>query len=244
MLVTQEYSTYKNAIDKSRSQVHELFTTADSRFLPPPLKCNMPPVSNPITVHYSFDFAQQVHYPSDPLQPGPIYFLTPRKASLFGVCCEAIPRQVNFVIDEASDTGKGALSACWTISANITVLLRPQSICMLTTAVAKSTTRDTENLARSCQACQAMKRAPPVVLLHPWVWPSKPWQRVHLDFASPVDAHSKCPEVKVMSSTTVPATLDVLREWFSVHGIPEQLVTDNLPLTPSRSSLRVMEFAT
>ena len=48
-----------------------------------------------------------MHYPSNPLQPGPIYFLTPRKAAIFGVCCEAIPRQVNFVIDEASDTGKG-----------------------------------------------------------------------------------------------------------------------------------------
>ena len=59
-------------------------------------------------MHYSFDFAQQVHYPSNPLQPGPIYFLTPRKAALFGICCEAIPRQVNFVIDEASDVGKGA----------------------------------------------------------------------------------------------------------------------------------------
>ncbi len=44
----------------------------------------------------------------NPLQPGPIYFLTSRKAAIFGVCCEAIPRQVNFVIDEASDTGKGA----------------------------------------------------------------------------------------------------------------------------------------
>ena len=49
------------------------------------------PASNNITVHYSFDFAQQVHYPSNPLQPGPIYFLTPRKAAIFGVCCEAIP---------------------------------------------------------------------------------------------------------------------------------------------------------
>ena len=35
--------------------------------------------------------------------------------------------------------------------------------------------RDVENLAKSCQACQAVKRAPPVVPLHPWVWPSKPW---------------------------------------------------------------------
>ena len=52
--------------------------------------------------------AQQVHYPSNPLQPGPIYFLTPRKCALFGVCCEALPRQVTYLIDEATDTGKGA----------------------------------------------------------------------------------------------------------------------------------------
>ncbi|KAI0240160.1 hypothetical protein LSAT2_009142 [Lamellibrachia satsuma] len=29
--------------------------------------------------HYNFDFAQQVHFPSDPLQPGPIYFKCPHK---------------------------------------------------------------------------------------------------------------------------------------------------------------------
>ena len=47
-------------------------------------------------------------YPSDPLQPGPIYFLTPRKCTVFGVNCEALPRQVNFLTDEAGDCGKGA----------------------------------------------------------------------------------------------------------------------------------------
>ena len=96
--------------------------------------------------------------------------------------------------------------------------------------------KDIENLAKSCSACQAVKRAPPTVPLQPWVWPSRPWQRVHLDYAGPfqgkmfliaVDAFSKWPEVKVMTSTTVSATLDALREWFCTHGIPEQLVTDN-----------------
>jgi hypothetical protein len=64
--------------------------------------------------HYSFDFAQQVHFPSNPLQPGPIYLLTPRKCGIFGVCCEAAPRQVNYLIDEAFDVGKGLTqwSAC------------------------------------------------------------------------------------------------------------------------------------
>ena len=58
--------------------------------------------------HYSFDFAQQIHYPSDPLQPGPIYFKCPRKCGLFGVACEAFPKQVNFLLDESVHTGKGA----------------------------------------------------------------------------------------------------------------------------------------
>lgn len=42
------------------------------------------------------------------MQPGPIYFKTPRKCGIFGVMCEGIPRQVNFLIDEAVSTGKGA----------------------------------------------------------------------------------------------------------------------------------------
>ena len=62
------------------------------------------------TVHYSYDYAQQVHIPSNPQQPGPIYFKTPRKCGLFGICCEGIPRQVNYLIDEAVATGKGANS--------------------------------------------------------------------------------------------------------------------------------------
>ncbi len=43
-------------------------------------------------------------------------------------------------------------------------------------------------------------------------------------FLIAVDAYSKWSEVKIMSTTPVSKTLDVLREWFV---IPEQLVTDN-----------------
>ena len=49
-----------------------------------------------------------MHYPSDSLQPGPIYFLTPRKCMVFGINYEALLRQVNFLTDEAGDCGKGA----------------------------------------------------------------------------------------------------------------------------------------
>ena len=58
--------------------------------------------------HYSFDFAQQVHFPSNPMQPGPMYFKTPRKCGVFGVMAEGPPQMVLFLLDEAVETGKGA----------------------------------------------------------------------------------------------------------------------------------------
>ena len=40
--------------------------------------------------HYSFDYAQNVHLPSDPMQCGPLYFLAPRNVGIFGVCAEGM----------------------------------------------------------------------------------------------------------------------------------------------------------
>ncbi len=59
-------------------------------------------------MHYSYDYAQQVHFPCSPQQTGPEFFKTARKCSLFGVCCEPLSFQINYLIDEAVDTGKGA----------------------------------------------------------------------------------------------------------------------------------------
>ena len=58
--------------------------------------------------HVSFDFAQQVHVPNLPDQPGPIFFLTPYKLGLFGINNEAAQIQINYIIPECSQTGKGA----------------------------------------------------------------------------------------------------------------------------------------
>ena len=106
-LVQLERSFYKTTCDTCRQQIYDHFTINDT-FEPPPINSDILPNSNDISAHYSFDYAQQVHFPSNPLQPGPIFFLTPCKCSLFGVNCEAIPRQVNFLTDEAADCGKGA----------------------------------------------------------------------------------------------------------------------------------------
>ena len=109
MLATKERSYYRTICDSSKQAIHHIFQR-DGVFSPPPPGARNQPCSLDLVAHYSFDMAQQVHYPSSPLQPGPLYFLTPRKCAIFGVVCEALPRQVNYLIDEASVTGKGANS--------------------------------------------------------------------------------------------------------------------------------------
>ena len=43
--------------------------------------------------------------------------------------------------------------------------------------------KDIESIVKSCQACQSVKNSPPSALLHPWLYPTKPWQHLHVDFA-------------------------------------------------------------
>ena len=90
-----ERSLYKTHCDRSKQVYKELTINSSASSNPSALRASIAAsVSPPCEAHYSFDFAQQVHIPADPLQPGPMYFLTPRKCALFGVCCEGVPFQV------------------------------------------------------------------------------------------------------------------------------------------------------
>ena len=92
---------YRNTCSESKNNLERLADTIE--FDEPHDPCSIDTV-----IHYSFDFAQQIHIPSSPMQPGPIYFKTPHKCGIFGLMCEAVPQQVNYLTDEASDFGKGA----------------------------------------------------------------------------------------------------------------------------------------
>ena len=46
-----------------------------------------------------------------------------------------------------------------------------------------------EQTVRHCSACQQNCASPLKAPLHPWEWPSKPWSRLHIDFAGPVEDH-------------------------------------------------------
>ena len=44
---------------------------------------------------------------------------------------------------------------------------------------------DIERLVKTCQSCQEAKSVPPAAPLHPWIWSTRPWARIHVDFAAP-----------------------------------------------------------
>ena len=97
---------------------------------------------------------------------------------------------------------------------------------------------DIEKTVSTCLVCQKIRSEPVQAPVHPWTFPSKPWSRIHIDFAGPisgttylvvVDAYSKFPEVVKMTRTTSTATINALRDIFSRYGLPEILVSDNGP---------------
>ncbi|XP_030580469.1 uncharacterized protein K02A2.6-like [Archocentrus centrarchus] len=93
-----------------------------------------------------------------------------------------------------------------------------------------------EREVQSCDECQKHHKSPPTAPLHPWEWPESPWSRIHVDYAGPflgemflliVDAHSKWMDIYPVKSPTSQATIEKLRQSFSVFGLPKMLVSDN-----------------
>ena len=57
-----------------------------------------------------------------------------------------------------------------------------------------------EQCVKDCYDCQGARALPPSLPWNSWQWPSRPWQRIHVDFIRPfvnqmflvvVDAYSK-----------------------------------------------------
>ena len=96
--------------------------------------------------------------------------------------------------------------------------------------------KDIEEAVQECSQCQQHQSNPPVAPLHPWAWPTRPWARLHIDYAGPingqmilviVDAHSKWIEAIPTSGSTSRVVIEELRFLFSQFGLPECIVSDN-----------------
>ena len=92
------------------------------------------------------------------------------------------------------------------------------------------------DVCRACQTCAEHQNKPSKPPIHPWMFPEKPWSRLHLDHAINflgsnwlvlTDAHSNYPCIHSTSSTSSKATIDLLEQDFAHFGYPHTLVTDN-----------------
>lgn len=95
---------------------------------------------------------------------------------------------------------------------------------------------DIEKMVRRCSPCASAAKQPPKATLHSWPPATKPWERIHIDYAGPhlgrhflivVDAHSKYPEVIPVPNMTSRQTVTALRKLYAQHGVPETIVSDN-----------------
>ena len=94
---------------------------------------------------------------------------------------------------------------------------------------------DIRELVTACGKCQEFKNRAPAVPLHPWVWPTRPWERVHMDYCALngnmflvlVCAHSKWMDVYPTRSSDTDTTIERLRVSFAAWGVPPVLVSDN-----------------
>lgn len=94
---------------------------------------------------------------------------------------------------------------------------------------------DLEKFIKSCEACAALRPSPPKASLINWQNSGKPWSRVHVDYAGPIekqyfliitDSFSKWPEVFKTKTITAEYTIRKLREVFARFGLPEMIVSD------------------
>lgn len=98
---------------------------------------------------------------------------------------------------------------------------------------------DIEHLGKSCTECCQSRPDPPSAPLHPWQYPERPWQRLHIDLAGPflnrmwlviMDASTKWPEVfDINNNSTSSHVIMKIRETLTRFGLPDQIVSDNGP---------------
>lgn len=94
---------------------------------------------------------------------------------------------------------------------------------------------DIESLVSNCKKCLEHRHMPPKTT-HEWITPTRPWSRIHLDFAGPfrnkyfliiVDAYSRWPELFMVNNTTSATVVNLLRTVFATHGLCDVVVSDN-----------------
>jgi hypothetical protein len=95
---------------------------------------------------------------------------------------------------------------------------------------------DVQTYVKRCASCASAQKTPNKHLLQSWPTPTQAWDRVHIDYAGPidgyyflliVDAFSKWPEIYMTRTITADVTVNFMKNCISRFGIPSTIVSDN-----------------
>ncbi|KAE8748860.1 hypothetical protein FOCC_FOCC004454 [Frankliniella occidentalis] len=96
--------------------------------------------------------------------------------------------------------------------------------------------KDVAAVVASCSNCRRTASKPPQNITSTWPLPTKPWERLHLDYAGPldgrnylimVDSYTKWPIVKLVGDLSASTLVTLVRYCFADYGVPDLIVTDN-----------------
>ena len=98
-------------------------------------------------------------------------------------------------------------------------------------------TRDIETAVQSCAVCLRYRRSKPKEPMIPHPAPERPWQKLTADvmtfrkkdYVLTVDYYSKYVELYHLQDKTAQFIIVGLKSIFARHGIPGELVSDNMP---------------
>ncbi|XP_064488360.1 uncharacterized protein K02A2.6-like [Ornithodoros turicata] len=97
---------------------------------------------------------------------------------------------------------------------------------------------DIERVTLTGSTCQQTRNNPPQAPVHAWEYATKPWSRLHVDFADSfkgksfllvVHSFSKWLEVRIVHSTSESIAVRELWRLFAMHGLPHVVASDNRP---------------
>ena len=97
--------------------------------------------------------------------------------------------------------------------------------------------QDIAEITKNCHICFKNFQKPQAQVLS-WSCSGKPWSRLHIDYAGPVDdkyflvivdSYTKFMDVHTTSSMTSSVTIELLRKSFCNFGLPDVIVSDNAP---------------
>ena len=97
--------------------------------------------------------------------------------------------------------------------------------------------RDIDNMVADCPVCATYSRQNQREPMIPHSMPTRPWAKLGSDifefgghdYLIVVDYYSKYPEIERLTSKTAAGVIGALKSIMARHGIPDELVSDNMP---------------